>query len=261
MARDRYLWNSGDETIHKDDIAKPTDPKGKWENFWYYNKIKLLVILISCGLVGGFIYEMVTKVEPDYQIAVLTQQSYPAALTEGMGTYLAQFGEDLDGDGQVVVQVNAYNIATGDSAQVTDPSMQMASVAKFSVDLQEGESIIFLTDEASFKENQETRGLFSFLDGSNPSGVADEEGIYPPVSDEDKAKMRIQWKDCKGLEGMTLSAESGYTQEGVQALLEQAGEGLGVSLRQYQDTSLPNKKGLPEYYDANMKLLDRIING
>ena len=39
MARDRYLWNAGEDTIHgPSKEQKVTTKKQKRENFWFYHK-------------------------------------------------------------------------------------------------------------------------------------------------------------------------------------------------------------------------------
>ena len=46
MARERYLLNDTEDTIHQNQI-KPTTGKEKRENWWFYHKVHLIVGVIA----------------------------------------------------------------------------------------------------------------------------------------------------------------------------------------------------------------------
>ena len=52
MAREGYLVNAGEETIHPDAQA-PMSPKQKRQNWWYYNKFILLGVV--CAVWRGLV--------------------------------------------------------------------------------------------------------------------------------------------------------------------------------------------------------------
>ena len=249
MARDRYLWNSGEEAINKEGAEKKLqDRKSKWENFWYYHKLHVLITVICLAVVGGFIHEMVNREDPDYQIALLTQKGYSTDLVEALQGEIAKYGEDLNGDGKVLVQINPYTIVTGEGEQASDPSVQMAGVTRFSVDVQEGDSIIYITDDESFRNNQGTNRLFSYLDGSLPAESAD-----------DYENMRVPWEECKILSGLKPGQDqTALTPEGLQKALDSMKD-LSVSLRVFEGTPLAEKKNMKEHYDASRRLFDKLV--
>ena len=76
MARERYLLNAGEDTIHDNEIKLVT-AKDKRKNWWYYHKRHLLVGIIAAAMVGSLIYSLVSQVEPDYTIGLLTSYSMP----------------------------------------------------------------------------------------------------------------------------------------------------------------------------------------
>ena len=149
MARDRYLWNAGEETINdpRFEIKKPDTPKSKWENFWFYHKWHVFATIAAVFIVGTLVYDIATKVDPDYQVALLTQKSYPQEMLNQLSEEMSKYGYDLNGDGNVIVQINSYVLAQEDESasesenleeameQQIDPYTQMASVTRFSVDL------------------------------------------------------------------------------------------------------------------------------
>ncbi len=232
MARERYLLHEGEEEIHKPGAEKKADTtKSKWENFWYYHKLHVVIAFSVILLVGFFIHDLTTKVTPDYQIAMISQRAYSDETTKALQDEIAKYGEDLNSDGKVIVQVVNYVIADDTSGGAVDPNMQAAGYTRLTADLSIGESMIFITDDASFKHQQERAKIFSYLDGSMPKdGAADFE------------KMRISLKDCKKLS----NAANGM-------------EDLSMSLRVYKDSQVQGKKGKDAYFTASKKLFDQLI--
>ncbi|WP_283610050.1 hypothetical protein [Faecalispora anaeroviscerum] len=251
MARDRYLWNAGEETIHRDGEAVTLQtPKGKWENFWYYHKFHLLIALVVIALIVSFVYELTTKEEPDYQIGVLTQTKFSDEAATVLEQKIARYGKDLNGDGRVIVRVNSYLIVMEEGKEVSDPSFQMASVAKFLSDLEAGDSMIFLTDDASFRAHQKTRQMFSNLDGT-----------VPKAGKEKEAAMRLPWKDAKPLSSLITEADLGMLDADSRQKVMQQLDGLGASLRVFSGTPLEQNPEKVSYYTASCTLFDRLVSG
>ena len=186
--------------------------------------------LIAAAFVGFLIYDMVTKVQPDYSIGVISSYSIPSGISEQLSAELEKYGCDRNGDGDVVVQVNVYEIAQGEAAENTDPNMQMVGYVKLSGDLQTGNSYIFLTDDASFVAYGTEEGVFSYLDGSIPEeGATDYENMRLPVS------------ECKGLAGTEIGEI--FTD-------------YSFSLRQIRDDLLEDD---PQYYLGFLQYASRRI--
>ncbi|MEF2793868.1 MAG: hypothetical protein U0N62_00080, partial [Hydrogeniiclostridium sp.] len=162
MARERYLLHAGEEEINRRgaEITLKTR-KDKWNHFWYYYRVHVIVGLIAAAFVGFLICDMVTKVQPDYSIGVISSYSIPSEISEQLSAELEKYGCDRNGDGDVVVQVNVYEIAQGEAAENTDPNMQIAGYVKLSGDLHTGDSYIFLTDDESFVAYGTEEGMFS----------------------------------------------------------------------------------------------------
>ena len=250
MARDRYLWNAGEEEINDaSKVIRADTPKSKWDNFWFYHKTHVIVGILIVLIVSWFIYDLASKVDPDYQIGIITNSSYPSETLDKLGEQLALHAEDLNGDGQVVVQVNGYPMAIGsDSTSEVDANTQMASVTRFSVDVQSGHSIIFMADEESFRNVMEMYSLWSYLDGTNP-----EEGA------EDYENMRIAWSEAKGLNSLDLSVSENslYSNEAVDALMDR----LYIGLRCFEGTAIEDDPEKQAYYEKSKALFDWMITG
>lgn len=245
MAREGYLLHAGEEEIHKGDAElKPDTPKKKWDNFWFYHKWHVVIAIVVIILAAFFIHDMVTKVNPDYEIGMITEATYPSDLVDGLQAQLAKYGEDLNGDGKVVVQVNQYVLSAGDEPDAAMAQMQEASFVKLSADLSSGTSVIFITDKASLEHQQSTTQMFSYPDGTNPKEGA-----------KDYDKMRVPLKDCKNLSSLRYNVE-----------LSSGGNGnlydnLGVSLRVYKGSVMDGDKKLEKYYSDSKKLFDQLAYG
>ncbi len=249
MARDRYLWNAGEEEINNEKkVLRADTRKSKWDNFWFYHKTHVIAGVLFALIAAWFVYDMAMKVNPDYQVSIITQSSYPVETLDKLGEQLANYGKDLNGDGQVIVQVNNYVMATSDTDTSVDANTQMASVTRFSVDVQSGDSMIFLADEASFKKQQEMNTLWSYLDGTNP-----EEGAT------DYENMRVPWSEAEGLCSLDLSVEedSLYSDEFVQALMDR----LYVGMRCFNGTAIDDDPEKQAYYEESKALFDWMLTG
>jgi len=250
LARERYLVNAGEETINQGEIKLETK-KDKRANFWYYHRWQIILSVLGFILIFSFVYSMVTKVKPDYQIALMTQMAYPQEVYEQMADEMEQYAEDRNGDGKVVIQINNYQFIQGEAAEAADPNVVMAGVVKFSADAQTGESMIYITDETSFDTVAEQgTSFFVYLDDWT---TPPEEGA------EDLERTKILWNDCKGVASMKLDYEiEGISQEELEELYF---GGLSVSLRSIEYANFEDDEKKLAYYEASKELLERMVAG
>ena len=165
--------------------------KERWANWWDYNlKWVLCIGLVVAFVAYTFIGQYFFTTHADYNVAVVSPDYLPESTTAALENTLAAYGEDLNGDGKVVVKVNVYTIQfDGDD---TDAYLEMAGTTKLSTDLQSSLSSIFiLYDPAGF---QSLSGALRYLDGSQPQ--SDE--------DDDWWNMVYRWTDCPVLTGLEL---------------------------------------------------------
>ena len=187
MARERYLLNAGEDTIHQNEIKLVTG-KDKRKNWWYYHKVHLLVGIIVVGLVGSFIYSMVTKVNPDYTIGLLTSYSMPSNGLDQLEQCITPYADDRNGDGQVVVRLNQY--VMGDSSG-EGAVYAYAGSTRLMADLEARDSCFFLLENpAAFQENYQ---ILRRLDGS-----------LPKETGQDYESCYLCWSDCPVLQALPL---------------------------------------------------------
>ena len=114
-------------------------------NWWYYN---WGIVAVAAMVIVGVAYVahgLLTTVDPDYTVAVVTAEALPDEAVQRLQTALADYAEDANGDGAVVVQVNNYTWSA--DAALTDMNGQMAGATQMNTDLANGESRIWILED------------------------------------------------------------------------------------------------------------------
>lgn len=249
MARERYLINAGEESIHDNEIVL-TEKKDIRKNWWHYHKTYILVGALAVLMVFSFIYSIVTKATPDYTVAFMTSYIWPTDALEDMETYLEEYGEDVNGDGQVIVKVNNYVLGNA-SSKDADPNQLQASVVQFTADVTELESIIFIYDTGSFDYIKQSgiEGFFLYRDGSEMAETA-----------TDFENTQFAWNEISGLaEYMPKDTQTGtedYTiipGEDIKELYE----AYTISVRSKPEKKLNEKE--EDYYRSALAFFERLL--
>lgn len=114
-------------------------------NWWYYNwGIMTVAAMVIVG-VAYVAHGLLTTVDPDYTVAVVTAEALPDEAVQRLQTALADYAEDANGDGAVVVQVNNYTWSA--DAALTDMNGQMAGATQMNTDLANGESRLWILED------------------------------------------------------------------------------------------------------------------
>ena len=124
------------------------ETRKKIDNFWYYYKIHVLVVVFILFVAGVFIKDIVTKVDYDYSVAFVTEEMMTDEEISSIQSVLEKEAEDLNGDGEIHVEMQNYTIPQGDSA---DPQLVAAGQTKLTVDIQEGTSMIFFLSPGCYE--------------------------------------------------------------------------------------------------------------
>lgn len=248
MARERYLIDGGEDTIHANVITADT-PKEKRQNWWYYHKLHVWIGLIAAAIVGSIIYSIASKVQPDYTVALMTTYNMPENGMRELKRCLTEYADDRNGDGKVEVHVMNY-VFSGRMPNSSDQyNEQQASVTRFVADISMNDSMIFLHDENSFLQFEEDfKGFFLYTDGSDmPAEAEDFENAMRPWG-ELKAFSEFR---PETLEDETFSADD---------LSELFGK-LRVSFRSKTGTSIEHKEKDTAYWQDSMEYYKRLEAG
>lgn len=200
-------WVTRDSTEQYHQTPEPEreyTKKEKAQNWWHYHKWYVIIGAIAAVVLAAAVHDVVSKVKPDYRIGYVGSSDLPVDTVAALEQALAQFCDDRNGDGQVVVEIDQYNIDFNEETSTTDAYSQMAGVTRLSADLSGTDGpCIYLLQDAEYAENfvQKT-GALQYLDGTMPS--------EDPESD-DWTQMVYRWTDCPVLTGLELGTYTGLT--------------------------------------------------
>lgn len=122
------------------------DNRKKLQNFWFYYKKHLLIGLTVALVLSYLGIQKLRTVKPDYHIGLVRSVPLPAETLNTWEGIFAAAGEDLNGDGQVLVQIHTYYVDLGDNSQGAGVS-NADTVQALDADLIGNMSGIFLLED------------------------------------------------------------------------------------------------------------------
>ena len=245
MARERYLINAGEDTIHSNEIKLVT-AKDKRENWWYYHKRPNYPCHSGRCLACGFYPLYGNQSGPGLY-------HWPAHLLYHAGNrraaagrnVLPAYADDRNGDGKVVIQVSNYVMSDDASA---DPSAQEAAWVRFTADASLNATMIYLHDSTAF----------SVLEGDFAGFFQYKDGTLMPEDATDYENAMYSWDDIAAFANLQpVGSEDGmYTPEMISELFSR----LRVSVRAAEGSSIEKKEKDMDYYNDSMALFERMKN-
>ena len=179
MASEYWKWKFRD--VQPEEKRELT-PEEKRQNWWDYHKWHIVIAVVLIAIFCNMVWSALHQVRPDYQIAYAGENSLPDDTAAALETELAALGEDLNGDGSVIVRLAQYT--SGGNRQTA-----AAAEVRLMADLTECESYIFLLEDP--EQFQQVYRTLCKLDGTTPEdGDYSGEGTY------------LAWEDCPVLAGL-----------------------------------------------------------
>lgn len=129
--------------------------RAKVENFWYHYKWHTIisVFLVFVAVIG--IWQYIDTPQYDYQIILYTSRSDTTALATALNKELCALGDDINGDGEVNVQI--YNMSYGDMD--SNSNFRNSQAQALRGELMSDRCFLIITDEDRF-EQLEQQGYF-----------------------------------------------------------------------------------------------------
>ena len=118
MARERYLLDESEDTIHANEIV-PTTPK-KTAELVVLQQGKAFGWRYLCPAFGGIVYSIATKVSPGLHYSPDDLLYDAGCGGNAAGGILTQYAEDRNGDGKTVVTVVNYIFSESNCADGSD---------------------------------------------------------------------------------------------------------------------------------------------
>ena len=147
----------------------------KMVNFWFYNKWFVLGGLFLALTLGIAVHQCATREKFDTEVVLLTYESYTGGQLDAIERQLEQYGVDINGDGEVNVQIIDCSYTENESID-----LQNAKRQKLTANLASNENaLLFLTSEETFKYLEDSYGTF-FVDLNLPDN--DGKSIVLPES-------------------------------------------------------------------------------
>lgn len=110
------------------------------KHFWYYDKVKLFVVIAVIAVVAYTIYQWVTAEKYDLEVAYYGEREFTEEQIESFKQYLSENIEDINGDGEKNVQF----IAVTYSQQQTPDEYGVAVNQKFVLELSAGTAFAYI---------------------------------------------------------------------------------------------------------------------
>ena len=182
LGRDRIeLMKLKQGIISDEDIpheAEPVKEYTAWEkigNFFYHNKMPLIVGAVIVLLAVFLIRDVVTNKKPDVSIMIMASDSELDFRTGDIEKLLEPYCEDFNGDGEVYVRVS-YLPAVYSNDNL-DAYFNQSAQTKLMAEFQSGDSIIVIADA----DTCHTVGIDTVSENGNPVDpiLVDMRTIYP----------------------------------------------------------------------------------
>lgn len=126
----------------------PSTPTEKIKNFWYHYKIHTLLTLFLCIVIVIGVTQCVAREEYDAKIVLYTNAYYYDGHTNALSEYMTQYFTDINGDGEVKVQIIDCSYTTSGTYD-SDYTNTMATKLN-SVLTGDGAVQLFIVDEKNY---------------------------------------------------------------------------------------------------------------
>lgn len=140
----------------------------KLANWWEYHKAHVAAAAVLLLFVAYFALQDRAVPDPDYTAAWVSGQALDGETEEALSRLLARYGQDLNGDGLVVVNIHQIKLdlasVLADGAQ---GQQEYGELLALNADLEVGQSGLFLTDDPA--SLQAYTGALLYRDGTQPA--------------------------------------------------------------------------------------------
>lgn len=130
------------------ELAGEMTKEEKRENFWFYNRGKVIFAVIVAAILAIMITQCATRPVYDGEVVLFTYDYYYSDHITLLEDYFSLFFEDKNGDGKVKVDV--INCAYDKNITVNNPTNQNTAQKLQTILFAQREKVIFLLDEESF---------------------------------------------------------------------------------------------------------------
>lgn len=246
LERDRIeLMKLKQGIISDEDIpheAEPVKEYTAWKkigNFFYHNKMPLIVGAVIVLLAVFLIRDVVTNKRPDVAIMIMASDTELDFRTGDIEKLLEPYCEDFNGDGEVYVRVSYLPAVYSDDN--LDAYFNQSAQTKLMAEFQSGDSIIVIADA----DTCHTVGIDTVSENGNPVDpiLVDMRTIYP--DDENCIELGYM------LSGTSFAEDIKYTA---------MSDSLFIGFRLPREALGVNMEKFTANYNNALKLWDNYLN-
>ncbi len=190
----------------------PKTPKEKMQNFWFHYKWHTIGSVFLVVVLTILTVQMVTRTKYDMEIVMFSYSPMVDVYSESIGDYFEEYATDLNGDGEVNIQViNCSFDNNGNNVQYRNTVLTKLQ----SIIAADQSALLYITDEESYEFfDKFSEDVEFFL---NEPIVLDEE-FYEKTKSDDFGKLPEGLQiSCRNLSGTILEDK-----EDVSAVYEEA---------------------------------------
>lgn len=198
------------------------------KNFWWHNKIIIILIAFFVIVFGYITYDTLSRTKPDMRI-IMTCNNGLINRTEELEDMFEEYCEDLNGDGEVYVQVIEAPITSNTTDYTTTGKYQSVIQAN----LQTAEVIFFVSDEAILSDESGVADAF-----------ADLRELYPDSELVDKNGLQLKGEYVQ----KKLKWESNFPDD------------MFIVMREPVKTMKDSKEEMQENFDNAKKIMDHLVD-
>lgn len=196
----------------------PKTPKEKWDNFWFQYKWYVIAVTAMVVVLSVLVAQCVSRPKYDFEAVYFTYTPVLDEQTEKIADYLEKYAEDVNGDGEIKVQV--INCSLSENGNVQYKNTMLTKLQTLIAG--DEKALIYITDKDSYKYLESISDSVSIFE-SEPLALGEE--FYNSTATESLGNLP---------------------------------DGLQISCRRVSDTVLENKKDIDSLYKASKGLIEKL---
>lgn len=177
----------------------PKTPKEKWDNFWFQYKWYVVAITAITVVIAILTVQCATRTRYDIEVVFFSYTAVLDEQTEKIADYIEKYTNDLNGDGEVNVLV--LNCSFTDSSSNSQYKYTVLTKLQATI-AGDQNAILYITDDAAYNYLSQLSDDGGLLDGEPyPLG----ENFYKETESEQLGSLPEGLKiSCRRVDGTTI---------------------------------------------------------
>lgn len=160
--------------------------QGKWENFWYYNKWKVIIGVFLAVMIGVCIFQLIDRDSPDIYVMYAGPEYLTAGDVQSVRDSFRRVIDDYNGDGERGVSLMILTCLTDEQIEerreaaaaesvefFLDKQANLQNIKQFDMEIFGGESVICLLDPSLYERVREAGGFIRMDDIFNEEELSE----------------------------------------------------------------------------------------